>query len=378
MKTLHDLDRWMYRGGHPNRLARAMNTAGARVAAVGLGPSRMVTLEVTGRRSGRTLAVPLVLTEFDGGQYLVSMLGADANWVANVRAAGGRAVLRHGRPVPVRLDELEVDERAPVLRRFLDVAPGGRAHLPVPRGADLERFAEIAPHYPVFRVTTLAPDHPLPTRAQLRHEVLDVLADVPRFATAPLYRSRHQRWGATDDEVAAAMPGDDVIAQPRYVATRAITVDAPPEAVWPWLVQVGCLRAGFYADDLLDNLGRPSADAIVPEFQHLKVGQWVPMAPTPTDVTAFRVAGFAENEWLLWQQPMSTWAWTLTPLPADQTRLVTRLRIRVDWRHPAAAVLSTVLNEFGDYPMMRRMLLGIRVRAERAAFAAAFPAEVSG
>jgi hypothetical protein len=134
--------------------------------------------------------------------------------------------------------------------------------------------------------------------------------------------------------------------------------------VWPWLVQVGCLRAGFYANDLLDNLGHPSAERILPEFQHLEIGQWVPMSPTPSDRTAFKVAGFEANRWLLWHQPLSTWSWTLTELPRGQTRLVTRLRIRLDWLHRAVSLLSVVLNELGDFPMMRRMLLGIRDRAE--------------
>jgi hypothetical protein len=206
---------------------------------------------------------------------------------------------------------------------------------------------------------------PRPTMPELAHEVAAVLADLPRFATAPLHRSRHLRWGATDDEVRAAMPGDDLITDVDYLTTRAITIDAPPEAVWPWLVQVGCLKAGFYADDLLDNLGHPSAREILREYQHLEIGQWVPMSPTPTDTTAFRVAGFEAPRWLLWQQRLSTWAWTLTELPGGRTRLVTRLRSHLDWSHQVISVFSVVLNELGDFPMMRRMLLGIRERAEK-------------
>ncbi|GAB3243968.1 hypothetical protein [Nocardioides dilutus] len=205
---------------------------------------------------------------------------------------------------------------------------------------------------------------PRPTVAELATEIRAVAADLPRFATAPLFRRWHQRWGATDAEVEAPMPGDDLIDDVAYLATRAITIDAPPEAVWPWLVQVGCLRAGFYADDLLDNLGHPSATTVLPEFQSLEVGQWVPMSPTPSDTTAFKVAGFEPNRWLLWHQPLSTWSWTLAALPGGRTRLVTRLRIHLDWSHPAISLFSVVLNEFGDFPMMRRMLLGIRDRAE--------------
>ena len=213
--------------------------------------------------------------------------------------------------------------------------------------------------------TTIPQLRPRPTVADVVRQIGAVLADLPRFATAPLLRGWHQRWGATDEEVAGAMPGDELLPVAQARCTRAVTIDAPPEAVWPWLVQVGCLRAGFYADDLLDNLGHPSATRIVPELQHLAVGQWVPMSPTPNELTAHQVAGFEEPNWLLWRQPTSTWAWKLTPLPGGRTRLVTRLRIFYDWAHPARTLLAVVLMEFGDFAMMRRMLLGIRARAEQ-------------
>ncbi len=192
-------------------------------------------------------------------------------------------------------------------------------------------------------------------------------ADLPRFVSSPFYRHWHQRWGATDEEIAMAMPGDDVITDPSAQATRAVTIHAPAEDVWRWLVQVGCLRAGWYSNDLLDNLAHPSAESILPEFQDIEIGQWVPMSPTVSDTTAFRVAGFEPNRWMIWQQPASTWVWTLTPQPNGDTRLVTRLRNHYDWGHPGATLLSMFLFEFGDFAMMRRMLLGIKHRAETAA-----------
>lgn len=147
------ITRWMYRGGRPNLLARAMNRVSAWQFAVrGLAPGNWVTLEVVGRRSGRTVSFPLVAVDHAGDRYLVSMLGERANWVRNVRAAGGRAVLRHGPARPVRLVEVPVAERAPILRRYLDKAPGARPHLPVRRGAPEAEFARIAAAYPVFRV----------------------------------------------------------------------------------------------------------------------------------------------------------------------------------------------------------------------------------
>jgi hypothetical protein len=125
------------------------------------------------------------------------------------------------------------------------------------------------------------------TGGELLREAADVLADLPVFLTAPLYRRWHLTWHATDAEVAAPMPGDEQLHRPAYRSTRAITIDAPPERVWPWLVQVGCLRGGFYSNDLLDNLGRPSRRTLVPELQHLETGQLVPMSPHPTEATSF-------------------------------------------------------------------------------------------
>ncbi|MGY1610191.1 MULTISPECIES: nitroreductase/quinone reductase family protein [unclassified Geodermatophilus] len=159
--------RWMYRGRRPHRLAGLLNRAQAALAARGVGPSRIVVLEVTGRRSGRTVALPVVVADLDGERYLVSMLGEDSQWVRNVRAAHGRAVLRHRGRQEVRLQEVEPARRAPVLRRYLDRAPGARAHFPLDRRAPLQEFERIAPRYPVFLITApsgvAAPTEPLPS-----------------------------------------------------------------------------------------------------------------------------------------------------------------------------------------------------------------------
>src|SRR5690349_1481367 len=107
---------------------------------------------------------------------------------------------------------------------------------------------------------------PRPTRTELARELTDVVSDLPLFLTSPLYRRQHLRWGATNAAVASALPGADLCPRAKFTCTRAITVAAPPDAVWPWLVQVGCLKAGFYSNDLLDNLGSPSACEIIDEF----------------------------------------------------------------------------------------------------------------
>ena len=117
-----------------------------------LSSSRGIRLEVRGRQSGRPVSLPVVVADYQGSRYLVSMLGSQANWVRNVRAAGGQATLvRRGRH-QVRLVEVPVDQRAPILRRYLDVAPGARPHIPVSRNAPVEEFEQIAAQFPVFRI----------------------------------------------------------------------------------------------------------------------------------------------------------------------------------------------------------------------------------
>jgi hypothetical protein len=151
--------RWLYRHGRPNRLARLLNRGWAMVHAAGLAPSGWVTLQVPGRRTGRTISFPLAVADYQGERFLVAMLGEGSNWVRNVRAAGGRAVLRHGRREAVRLEEVDPGARAPILRRYLAVAPGARPHIPVDRHAPVEEFERIAAQFPVFRVTTDQPAH---------------------------------------------------------------------------------------------------------------------------------------------------------------------------------------------------------------------------
>lgn len=145
--------RWMYQGPRPNRLARAMNAIGAWQYKRGwLTLGRAATLEVTGRRSGKTVSVPVVIADHEGSRYLVSMLGERANWVRNVRAAGGEATLRQGDTRAVRLVEVPAGRRAPILKRYLALAPGARPHVEVSRKAPLAEFERVADRYPVFRI----------------------------------------------------------------------------------------------------------------------------------------------------------------------------------------------------------------------------------
>jgi hypothetical protein len=120
-------------------------------------------LDVRSRRSGRLTSFPVVVADYEDERYLVAMLGEGVNWVANVRAAGGQAVLRHGRREEVRLEEVDPAARAPILQRYLQVAPGARPHIPVDRRAPLAEFERIASRYPVFRVRTRSAHRLLPS-----------------------------------------------------------------------------------------------------------------------------------------------------------------------------------------------------------------------
>jgi hypothetical protein len=147
-----DFKRWLYRGQRPNRVARLLNRAWAAVGSSGIASNYLVTLEVKGRKSGRTISLPLVMALMGGQRYLVSMLGENVDWVRNARAAGGRAVLRHGRREEVQLEEVPAGQRAPLLKVYLERAPGARPHIAIDKDAPLSEFEKIAPALPVFRV----------------------------------------------------------------------------------------------------------------------------------------------------------------------------------------------------------------------------------
>ncbi len=176
------------------------------------------------------------------------------------------------------------------------------------------------------------------------------------------YRRWHLGWGATAAEQLETLPGDELIGRPHFVPTRAVTINAPPAVVWPWIVQMGYGRAGWYSYDLLDNRGRRSADHIEPRWQRLKVGDAVPMSGRDDRSTAFRVHTLAMGQSMVWAKPDATWVWVLRSTPDGGTRLVTRVRARyTGW----SALLGVPLMELGDFPMMRKCLRGIKNRAER-------------
>ena len=141
-----------YPGGRPNALSRRLNSGQARLSALGVLPAAMAALETRGRRSGKARLVPVVVTQVGTERYLVSMLGENADWVRNVRASAGAAVLRHQRTETVRLEEVPVSRRAPIVKAYLERAPGGRPHFDLSRDAPLAEFEKVAARYPVFRI----------------------------------------------------------------------------------------------------------------------------------------------------------------------------------------------------------------------------------
>jgi hypothetical protein len=149
------LKRWMYREGRPNLLAKILNRGWAIIHSLGIFPNWLVTLEVVGRKSGKMTSFPLAMTVVNGERYLVSMLGTETNWVQNIKASGGKARLRHGISEQVLLHEMDVSQRAPILKAYLQVAPGARPHVSVSKDAPISEFEKIASKYPVFRLKTI-------------------------------------------------------------------------------------------------------------------------------------------------------------------------------------------------------------------------------
>lgn len=180
-----------------------------------------------------------------------------------------------------------------------------------------------------------------------------------------LIRPYTVRWGSTGEEITRVMAGDELVKNPTLNATRAVTINARPEEIWPWLVQLGCKRAGWYSYDRIDNAGIPSADRIIPEFQRLEAGDLIPF--TPDGKAGMRVKEIEPNKWMLWvaQDSEFTWSWGLYPLDDTRTRLITRLRARYPWT--SRAIPFILLADMGDIVMMRKCMLGIKRRAEAAA-----------
>ena len=200
-----------------------------------------------------------------------------------------------------------------------------------------------------------------------------------------IVRPWHIKWGATDEDVRKGLPGDGLVPHPALESTRAVTILAPAEEVWRWLVQLGQDRGGFYSYDRLENLAGAdihNVDRIVPEMQHLKVGDFVPMAPVEWGVPmgGFTVVRIEPGRAVVWRQgwpndlvkmsssevqERGTWAFVLEEVDEGTTRLLLRERSGLKPRM-RDVLFNYLLIERQHFIMERRMLLGIKERAEMA------------
>lgn len=188
-------------------------------------------------------------------------------------------------------------------------------------------------------------------------------------AAYPLFwRARCLTWGATPAEADERLPGDELLPAARLVTTRAIGIAAPAEAVWPWLVQMGSGRAGAYSYDWIENLfglDMHSANVILPQFQDLKTGDELPMGKGRP---AMRVERLDPGHVLAVRVADGNWVWIFALLPADGgTRLLSRNLISLPGAPALARTVWSLLMEPGSLIMERKMLLGIKSRAERLA-----------
>jgi len=195
-------------------------------------------------------------------------------------------------------------------------------------------------------------------------------------------RPWHLRWGASDEEIDLHLPGDNLIPDAKLQATHAITIKASPAQIWPWLVQIGQGRGGFYSYDWIENsmgLDIHTARQILPEFQDLKVGDVIPLSPDGMGVPVkvldpqkslvlhgdTRIPGpgisppMKESDYLA-----TVWGFHLIPREDGSTRLVER--ILIDWNEsPANTFFYRVFLEPGSFIMEQKMLRGIKECAEK-------------
>ena len=172
-------------------------------------------------------------------------------------------------------------------------------------------------------------------------------------------------WGATRDEIHRSMPGDELNPNPKFLATRAITIDGRPQEIFPWLMQMGYGRAGFYGYDILENLGSPagirSADHILPMYQHFKPGDDAPLSAAGGLV----FYAIEPEKYLVWSGA-NGWGgitWALYPIDESHTRLVSRVRFSHSLNSPGQLVMD-LFTEFSDPLAVRKILQGIKGRVE--------------
>ena len=175
-------------------------------------------------------------------------------------------------------------------------------------------------------------------------------------------RPWHLHWGATKKEVKLCLSGDDIIQKPNFNATRAITINASPERIWPWIIQIGSKRAGWYSIDWIDNNSLKSSTVILQQFQTIEIGQFIPF--TPDQKNGMWVKEFKTYDYILWidKNKKATWLWQLIPTIDGNTRLLTRLRTKYNWK--GFWIIYYLVYDIGDIIIMSYCMKGIRNRVE--------------
>jgi hypothetical protein len=182
-------------------------------------------------------------------------------------------------------------------------------------------------------------------------------------------RRRQMHWGATPEEASRELPYDNLVPNPTWTSTRAVTVEATPTQIWPWLVHLGWGRAGWYSYDWVDNGGKPSAWELLPDHQNLQIGIKFPMSPW----TAMYCRDFEEPRWILLRMgredpatDIGSFLYYLDPLDESRTRLLIRMRNKYRWFNPPVIAMQLAV-DVGDIIFQRKQLLGVKARAERLA-----------
>jgi hypothetical protein len=180
-----------------------------------------------------------------------------------------------------------------------------------------------------------------------------------------IVRPHQLTWNATDTELNRPMPGDELDPTPSFLSTRAITIDASPGEIWPWIVQMGWSRAGYYGYDFIENINSPrgilSADSIIPELQQVEVGDTIPIS----ELGVWLMYDVEPDSYLVWTgtDTLSAFTWALYPIDSLSTRLVNRIRWTHHWDDLQLLALD-LFTEVADFLAVRKVLHGVKARAE--------------
>ena len=199
------------------------------------------------------------------------------------------------------------------------------------------------------------------------------------LTTYPLWRDWCLTWGAVGDESTRTLPGDDLLENPDLLSTRAISIVAPANAVWPWLAQMGSGRGGVYTYDWVENLfglHMHSVDVVLPQFQNIQVGDAQQLGETGP---VLRVAVAEPESALVLRSDDGNWVWAFCLVSeGTETRLISRNRIATPGAPWPSRVFYHYVMEPGSLVMERKMLLGIKERAERLASESDTPSSAGG